>query len=73
MRKDGKRGHGTVIVAAQSCFHRDRLDGEPNGLNLLALHLRLNGQVVGREDQCRCMTLGQDDTKREPGQGNASR
>jgi hypothetical protein len=44
MRKEGKRGRGTAMVATQSRFHRDRLDGEPTVSKALRFDLVLNFQ-----------------------------
>jgi hypothetical protein len=42
----GKRGGGTVMVATQSRFHRDMLDGEQIALKPLWFYLVPNLQVV---------------------------
>jgi hypothetical protein len=45
-KRGKKRGGGTVIVATQSCFHRDMLDGEQIALNPLKFYLVPNLQVA---------------------------
>jgi hypothetical protein len=39
MHKEGKGGSGAMIVAIQSCFHRDMLDGEQIASKALKFHL----------------------------------
>jgi hypothetical protein len=51
MSKDEKRG--AVVVANQSCFHRDMLDGEQIALKTLKFHLLPYFQVVTLAFHCR--------------------
>jgi hypothetical protein len=46
MREEGKRVSGTAMVATQSRFHRDRLDGEPIVSKAIRFDLVPNFQVV---------------------------
>ena len=46
MRKDGRRGSDTMMVATQSRFHRDMPDGEQIALKPLSFFLLPNLQVV---------------------------
>jgi hypothetical protein len=56
--KTGGKGSGTVMVATQSCFHRDMLDGEPVTSKAFSLDLVPNLRVA--TFACGCPRFGRN-------------